>query len=85
MPNMKPLMQLLNETISIQSNDYEFIKKEIDRRINMGNHNVEANDFQEMMCFLFAWSNTPQGHAYWNSVVTREVKMKEDLQNHSQE
>ena len=82
---MKPLMQLLNETISIQSNDYEFIKKEIDKRTNMGNHNVEANDFREMMCFLFAWSNTPQGHDYWNSVVTREVKMKEDLQNHSQE
>jgi hypothetical protein len=85
MPNMKPLMQLLNETISIQSNDYEFIKKEIDKRTNMGNNNVEADDFQQMMCFLFAWSDTPQGHAYWHSVVTREVKMKEDLQNHSHE
>lgn len=85
MPNMKPIMQVLNETISLNSKDYEFIKKEIERRYNMGECNMEADSFDGMMGFLFVWSGTPQGHDYWTSVISRESKMQEDLLNHSQE
>lgn len=82
---MKPLMQLLNETISIQSNDYEFIKNKIDKRVDSDNYTEAADDFQQMMGFLFSWSGTPQGHAYWFNLIAREIAMKEDLQNHSHE
>ena len=82
---MKPLMQVLKETISLNSNDYDFIKKEIEKRYNMGECNMEADSFRVMMGFLFTWSGTPQGHDYWNGVISRENKMQEDLLNHSHE
>lgn len=80
---MKPLMEILKKTLSINSRDYEFIKGIIERR--SAETTPEAVDFSTMMCFLFSWSETPQGHAYWDSVIKREMQMQEDLLNHSHE
>ena len=86
MHNMKKLMQLLKETITLNSHDYEFIKKEIESRPPLGEGGIEgAASFSIMMNFLFSWSSTPQGHAYWHNVIQREEKMQEDLSNHSHE
>jgi hypothetical protein len=82
---MKPLMQVLKETISLNSNDYDFIKKEIDKRMNMDGCNMEADSFNGMMGFLFVWNETTQGHDYWQDIILRETRMQEDLLNHSHE
>lgn len=85
MPNMKPLMQLLKETLTLNSRDYEFIKNKIEKRNTIQDDLSKANNFSIMMNFLFSWSETPQGHAYWHGVIQREMKMQEDLSNHSHE
>jgi len=81
---MKKPIEILKQTLTLNSKDYKFLMDKILSRDD-GFQNEHHRHFRNMMMTLFAFSESPQGFDYWHNVISKEMAMQEDLQNHSHE